>query len=430
MNKTILLTLAATVLFCVSVSAESYDLDSFLSLVEQHSNELKIAQKDLELAGAEKRAAVSGALPKIAAEGNYNRNLADAYMYVDLGDGTRKMDINRNNEYAASVVLSQTLLNPAVYQGIKAAKQYQTLSDFVYQASHLEIMTYAKKAFYQTLLLYNVWEVTAASEVNARDNYLQVKNSFDNGLVSEFDLLRAEARWRDVIPQTTEAGRNFQLATIGLKNLAGLPLDGDLALDGDLTMYPPLPQKDDLTAILRRRPDFNALVWEEKLRETNVSAERAGYFPSLNANMVYSFSSQSDEWRFDDRNNNVFVGVTLSIPIFTGGHTRSQVQKARLELDQTRIRLDQAQEMIYQELESVHLRLDEAFNRIIAAEATLNAAEKAFQIAEISARNGLATQLELKDARVMYDQAQMNRYAAMFEYLAAYFDWEKAVGGV
>ena len=59
----------------------------------------------------------------------------------------------------------------------------------------------------------------------------------------------------------------------------------------------------------------------------------------------------------------------------------------------------------------------------------MNTAEKAFRIAEVSARNGLATQLELKDARVVLDQAQVNYYSSIYQYLDAYFDWQNAIGG-
>ena len=72
--------------------------------------------------------------------------------------------------------------------------------------------------------------------------------------------------------------------------------------------------------------------------------------------------------------------------------------------------------------------MEESFQRITSARATLKAAEKAFQIAENTAKSGLATQLQLKDARVGYDMAMMNYYAATFDYLSAYFQWERATG--
>ena len=51
-------------------------------------------------------------------------------------------------------------------------------------------------------------------------------------------------------------------------------------------------------------------------------------------------------------------------------------------------------------------------------------------IAETRVRNGLATQLELKDSRILLDQAQLNYYSSIYDYLAAYFDWQKATGNV
>jgi len=47
-----------------------------------------------------------------------------------------------------------------------------------------------------------------------------------------------------------------------------------------------------------------------------------------------------------------------------------------------------------------------------------------------ASKSGLTTQLELKDSRIMLDQATMGFYSAIFEYLVAYFDWEKAIGSV
>jgi outer membrane protein TolC len=44
--------------------------------------------------------------------------------------------------------------------------------------------------------------------------------------------------------------------------------------------------------------------------------------------------------------------------------------------------------------------------------------------------NGLATQLELRESRVDLDRAQVNFYSAIYDYLAAYFDWQRAVGEV
>jgi len=437
MKKIAILFLGLLLMISTAAAADNYNLQEFLSLVRENSKELKTAQKELDLADATKKEALSTALPKLMLDATYNRNLSDYYMYVDLsapGDdedgGTQKFKINRNNEYGLSVVLSQTLFSLNVLNAIKAAGQYQKLTDFLYDASYQEIVTFAKKGFYQTLLLKAVWEVTEKSEQNAHENYLNMKDKFDQGLVSQFALLQAEVHWKDMVPQTIGAKRNYELALISLKNLAGISVEDRITLEGALDSYPDMPEALGFEELVEARPGYKALLWEEKLRRTAVNAERSGYFPTLTGSFIYNFSSQSDEWQLDDKNDNFIVGLNLSVPLFTGGYTRAKVNQARIELDKTRIRVDQTRDNIHKEITDIRLRLNGAKDRILAAEATRETAERAFQMAQTSAKSGLATQLELKDARVALDQAQLTHYVAIYEYLSAYFDWEKAIGKV
>lgn len=437
MKKKVMLILGLILVISVPALADSYNLEEFLSLVKANSKKLKTARKELDLAGANKKEALSTALPKLTLDATYNRNLSDYYMYADLSafsdgedGGTRKFKINKNNECGLSLVLSQTLFSLNVHNAIKAAKQYQKLTDFIYDASYQEIVTFAKKGFYRALLLKAIWEVAKKSEQNAHENYASVKDKYDHGLVSQFALLQAEVHWKNIIPQTIEAKRNYQLAMVSIKNLAGIPVETEIALEGDLEGYPDMPQTLEFEKVLKKRPDYNALLWEEKLRRTAVSAERSGYFPTLTGSFVYNFSSQSDEWQLDDKNDNFILGLNLFVPLFTGGYTKAKVNKARIELDRTRIRIDQTKDDIQKEITDIKLRLDQARDRILSAKATWQTAEKAFQIAQASAKSGLATQLELKDARVAFEQTQLTHYVAIYEYLSAYFDWEKAIGKV
>ena len=358
-------------------------------------------------------------------------------MYTDLsalsGDseaGVAKMKINRENEYSFAVGVNQVIFSGTVFNAIKASGQYRKLTDFIYDASHQEIMTLARKAYYQTILLKLVWNVSLDSENNARENFEDIQQAFDNGLVSEFNLLQAEVRYKDKIPQATEAERNYRIALVNIKNLAGLPVDREINLTGDLDSYPEMPPLSSLEEACRLRPDFNALLWEEELRKTGVSAEKSAYFPTLSGSFTYAYSAQSDRWRFDNDNNSYILGLNLSLPIFTGGARGARVQKAKIELNKTRLNIARTRETIEKELRSIRLRLDEGYTRIQAADATVKTAQKAFKIAETTSRAGLATQLELKDSRIMLDQATTGYYAAVYEYLDAYFDWQKAIGSV
>lgn len=434
MKKYLIIIIGVLLITSQSLWSETVDLETYINLVKQHSKDLQLVAKDKEMADQNKKEAISTALPRIAVQANYTRNLTDLYMFADLGKmfgedgGVTKFKIKRNNEYSATAALQQTLFSATVGNAIKAARQYEQLTDNIYDASLQKILSAAKKMFYQTLLLDKFWQVSQSAEQNALDNYENMKLKFKNGFVSEFELLQAEVRWKNAIPETAKAKRNYEMALNNLKNWAGIPVENELILNGNFDEYPVLPDTVSFESILKNRPDFNALLWEEQLRKTNVSAKRAAYFPTLIGTVAYNYSAQSDYWKLEQENNLYFAGVNLSIPIFTGGYRRAEVNKAQIEVDKTRVTIEKTKEAIYNEVTNVYLRLQEAHERISSAEATLKTAERAFKIAENTAKSGLATQLQLKDARMGFDMANINYYSAIFDYLAAHFDWEEAVG--
>lgn len=425
------LLLSFFILIGTSLYAGEYDLNAFIELVKQNSKDLKLAKQELKMADAVKKEAWATALPKVAAQGGYKRNLLENYLFVDFpGQGKQKFKISYNNEYSFNAALTQPLFSFKIGNALTAADQYESMTDYIYEASEQGIIVYAKKGFYQALLLKKVLEIAEASELSAKENYDNVKNKYENGLVSEFEMLQAEVGWKNKIPQTMEAQRSYDLLIANIKNFAGILDEEDLILKGNLETFPVKPERESTDDVLGIRPDFQAIVWQSRLRETGVQAARADYFPYLDGSFTYIFSSQSDLWKFENRNNNFILGASLKIPIYTGGYTGAQLQKARVELEKSKINIDKNKDNITNELTNIFLRLDEAEKRIQSAKGTLSSAEKAFKIAEVSADNGLITQLELKDALLFNDQANLNYYKAVYDYLDAYFDWEKATGRV
>lgn len=425
------------VLLSISLATSTtYNLDQFIGLVEKNSKDLQLAEKDLEMADAMYKEAFSTALPKIFAEGNYNRNLGKMFLYVDFpdfdtGETTRqKFQISYNNDYSLTAMVQQTLFSLQVGDALRAAKQYDKLTEYVFESSHQTIISIAKKGFYRALLLKKIWEVKEAAEQNAMENYENVKSKFENGLVSELEMLQAEVNWKNKIPETTQSKRNYEMGLILLKNFAGISVETTIELDGNLDTYPAMPDSMPFQTILNLRPDYNALVWERNLRETGISAEKAQHWPTLSGHFVYSFTASSDQFDFDRQNSNYFVGVNLQIPIFTGGYTKAQVQKAKINFDKSEIQILRSQDDIFKGIKNIRLRLKEANSRIQSADKTQESARRAFEISEKSAENGLITQLELRDSRVQLEMAILNFYVATYDYLDAYYDWQLATGRV
>jgi outer membrane protein TolC len=106
------------------------------------------------------------------------------------------------------------------------------------------------------------------------------------------------------------------------------------------------------------------------------------------------------------------VGVTVQLPIFTGGRLSGDRMTARAGLDQARLRQRQVEEQARLDARNTIATVEEAEARWAASSGTVRQASRAYQIAEIRYREGISTQTELSDSRLQLQQAQANRAQA------------------
>lgn len=417
-------------------------LDQFLLLVEENSLQLENARTDRSLAEVQERLARSQVYPTVAGQVGYTRNLTDIEQSVPVyadGNGStaafgiyplqyQEIDVNADNDLSLGLSVTQKVFDMSVFRALEASSQYTTLTGTAFDATRQGILTEAKRLFFQTLLLEEVLNVREASEEIAYANYLDTQRRLESGLASPLELLQAEVNWKITQPDTSQARRNLNVALQNLKNFAGLDQDADLEIDGSFDLIPQLPVFGDLDSVFAERPDYQVLLNERRLRELNIKAQQATFYPSLSANLTYGWQASSDEFQFDDPMDMWTAGLQLTVPIFFGGSRFSSVNQAKLELRKTQTQISITEDAIVNELETLELTLEEAQLRVESARQTLDTADRAYQVSQTSLENGLATQLELKDARVSRERAQLNYVSAVYDYLSAYFDWQLATG--
>ncbi|MCL2705565.1 MAG: TolC family protein, partial [Spirochaetaceae bacterium] len=390
MKKILLICILAAA--AVNLAALDITLEAYVQLVEKNSKQLMAAAKELEIAIATEKAARSQTLPLIGAEAGYARNLLEIKQPVPVAANPsnhyaliyQDMVVNKDNEFTFGLGLNQQIFNLKVFNAIKASKQYKLMSGYIYDAQRQAIITIAKKVYYQNYLLEQLLEVRKNLESNTYENYLNAKNKFTTGIISEFDFLRAEVEWKTKIPETLQAQRNLDLARINLKNLAGIDEKEEIILKTSINEYPDIPKLIPVSDIFADRPDYKATAAEVSLREINLKAARSDHFPTLKGNILFAVSASSDQFALDNNIKMAQVGITVSVPVFTGGALLAQDRKAKSEYEQSVIRLDQLKDDVAASLSSIYLTLKEAQQRIVSAEATVETAKKAYNIAQTS----------------------------------------------
>ena len=102
----------------------------------------------------------------------------------------------------------------------------------------------------------------------------------------------------------------------------------------------------------------------------------------------------------------------MQLPILTGGRIKAEQNIARADLDSAKARLQLTKELSDLDDASARASLSAARADWESSGGTIQQAGRAYEIAELRFREGLSTQLELSDARLLLAQAQVTRARA------------------
>jgi outer membrane protein TolC len=337
------------------------------------------------------------------------------------------------NQYQLGLSVSQNLFSGGrVSAQNEAAQAGKRSADIELTAQRAQNILDVTQAYYDAALADRLVSITESS-FNQTENVLkQVQLNKNVGNVSEFELLRAQVTRDNQRPLLIQRRSDREVAYLRLKQLLNIPLEQSVALTTPIDNVDNLPagirvaglkvtsaEDPDTSAVNRAavRQASEAVRAQQQL----VRVARAQRIPSL------SFSSQYGAVAYplnglpgsNDFRYNWTVGISASLPLFTGGRIRGDELIAQANLAEARSRLQQVTEFASLDSRVAINALNQARSAWEASRGTSEQASRAYQIAEVRYREGISTQLELNDSRILLEQATVNRALAARNYQIA-----------
>ena len=276
------------------------------------------------------------------------------------------------------------------------------------------------QAFLDAALSDRLLTIAQASYEQADRAYRQTLAQREAGRQSEFELLRAQVDRGTLQPEIVARQAARRLAYLRLKQLLEIPFDTELQAVVDLVEGELVPPAKLARAIAEAEAGnlagphvaLSQVQNEVRVREAAVTIVRAQRLPSIFLQSAYGLVNYSGAPAFDDYRDNWWSAPRWRVPIFNGGRIRAEEQIARAETEQARQQLRLATEVADLDRESAREQLESARAAWDATAGTVRQAQRAYEIAELRYKEGLSTQLELSDARLLLEQAQLNRATA------------------
>lgn len=263
--------------------------------------------------------------------------------------------------------------------------------------------------------------IAEATLAQADTTLAQVRLGQQVGAQPEFDVLRAQVQRDNQVPVVIQRRAERDLAYTRLRLLLDLSADQPLDLttrleDTDGVPVARFAADEGLlgdTSVAIRAPVQQAetlvTVQESALRIARAQRLPIVSLVSQYGRVAYPIASFPG---WDQFRTNWTVGAQLQIPIYTGGRIRGDEMVAEADLMEAQARLRQVQDAARLDTRSALERLEAARAQHEATRGTVEQATRAYGIAEVRYREGLSTQVELADSRILLQQAQANRAVA------------------
>ena len=373
----------------------------------------------------------------------------------DLANNPISAIFASENTVTLGLQFSQTIFTGGRLMALtRASRQAEEAARIGVTSATAQARLDVTQMYYDALLADRLVAIAESSLVQTERTLRQTRVARQVGSTAEFDLLRARVTRDNQLPLVIQARTQRTTAYLRLRQLLEIPATQPLTLTTGLeegagaiaaAVLPAAPDTARLVGRVDAPVDVDALLAEHAAgtefvaaavaaadtaaearapvrQATRAMAAQQALLAAQRAQRLPSISLSSNYQRFaypitglpglNEFYPNWTVSVGLQLPIFTGGRISGQIQEAQAGLAESRAQLQQAEELAALDAQLAVAQLRQAAAAYAASTGTADQAARAYQIAEVRFREGISTQVELDDSRLLLEQSLANRAQA------------------
>ncbi len=422
--------LAALVPAAQPAAARALTIEQAVGEALQTNQDYLIVKGEQERADAEVQRATADAFPHLSFGSSYTRNLK----VPEAVFGGMKFKIGTDNTLDLGLTLTQSLWEGGkVLNAIKIARIYHKYVDELVRESESQITFGVREAFLNAILAQNAVQVYKDALATAEWNQGMITKMREQGVVSEYEKLRADVEVANLRPQLLQAENQAILALNVLRNMisSGGAEPLELSYGFDSTLVGQSLNFDQLLKVAVERRA--ALIQQDYVRQMSkraVGIAKSEQSLKLDFMSRYGWSYQADDFSLDSKfwSPSWTATFTLSYPIFNGFSTRAAVRKARVDHRQAELSYEKLLEQVELETRDAFLRYNETAERLRTQRETIAQAEEGLRIARIRYQNGVGTQLEVLSSEAALTLAKTNFIQAEHDAALAVYRLLRATG--
>lgn len=410
------------------VAASGQDHSGPWTLAEcvRHAQENNITLKQTELQVRQQELRVETAkgsrLPQVSASASENFSFGRGLTADNTYSNTNTTSTGLSLGTAVPIFQGMRISN-----GIKESELDLKASTADLEKARQDMSVAVAQAYVQ--ILYNMELLDVALNQVVIDS-LQVErlsSMFENGKASPAQVAQQKAALGQSRLSATQARNNLNLSLLDLSQLLELPDPEGFSIvrpvvptDGILLGNP----EDIYAEALENKPSVKAEMFRLDATEFSIKSAKGAFLPSISANgglgtNYYTMSAAPSAAFMEQIKHNFsqYLGLSLSVPIFSGFQTRNQVRAAELARTNQMLQLENTKKSLYKEIQQAYYNAVAASEKYRSSGQARESAKESFDLVRAKYENGKANITEFNESRDAYLRSESDLARSRYEYL-------------
>ncbi len=448
--------------------AKDYSLQDCIDIALKNDPNIVVSESMKSVQKARVGQQKSDYFPKLTAGTGFyhqNNNMTMNNNYGNMGG------MNSNNYYQLNLGVNQLIWNfGKTIAKINMQKYNLESAGYDYENQVLNTTYRVKFAYFGVLAALANQDIAERTVSINQLNYDRTKALFDEGLKSKIDVVNAEVYLTDAKIQLLDAQNKYLISMItlnnamyntdkthyGVKNTENFnftrlkPVKNEINVNTvkkqnsneleytavltsgiekqdilqDYKFLPMLVTEEDaIKKAYENRPDLKSLLMVKKASEESLKSIQRSYMPSLSANVGYSWRKNQDI-----TNSGFNTSASLDFSAVNLMNVKCSIDEAKSYLKIADENINLSKKNIFFEVQTNYTNMVQLEKRIPLKAQKVKQTLENFELADGRYSVGLGNFIELQNAQLNYNNAQLDLVAAVFNYNVARETLLKSMG--
>jgi outer membrane protein len=316
--------------------------------------------------------------------------------------------------YSGAVQLNQTLYNPTVMVGLRAAKASQGLYQLQTFKSTEDLVYNIASVYVQMIITEKQKELIQGNLDRMRTLIEITDMQYKEGIIKKVDLDQLKVSNTNLQTQLSNAENEYVKLDNNIKLLLDVDVDQPLLLSSTEENIVPV----SLRLNTENNTDLNILNKQIQLQNLNTAQIRSGYLPNVSLVANYNRQWQTNEL-FNQNETKAFnagyYGINVSIPIFDGFKKRSQVAQSNIASQQMELNKLYLNKDLHARFKTATNNLNQNQKVSKAQEENMKLAADLYNVAKLSYTEGITDLSQLINAETSLREAQSQYLTATLQ---------------